>query len=138
MEHGTWIYPSSQGVLEKAGLDTIEAYIRKRRMTVPPFARRNKIFQDCCESAPMARNCSQNIWWDVVQKDEREENQKLWQRMIQQQDRERNFRRQQEQETWNRRQQEIWNRMVQQQQRETDFNQNRQQDVEINNNTIGQ
>ena len=60
---GTWTYPSSDGVLQRAGLETMEEYIRRRKTTVAQFAMENQIFQKCYESEPIARSYNQNIWW---------------------------------------------------------------------------
>lgn len=66
-EDGTWTYPPSDGVLQKAGLCSIEEYIRRRKATVAIFATGHKIFQDCCNSIPIAKNFTQKTWWEGVQ-----------------------------------------------------------------------
>ena len=65
-EDGTWTYPSSERVLEKAGLLPITEYIRRRQITVVPFAQSNQIFMDCNESVPIARNYNQKTWWNML------------------------------------------------------------------------
>ena len=46
-EDGTWLYPSSESVLVKAGIYEIEHYIQKRRDTVLEFVKERGIYQSC-------------------------------------------------------------------------------------------
>jgi exonuclease III len=61
----TWTCPSSEMVLEKAGLWTIQEYIRRRRATVKMYAASQPIFQRCRESSPLASNINQIVWWNL-------------------------------------------------------------------------
>ena len=49
-DDGTWTHPSSENVLEMAGLWTIQEYIKIRRNTVMKYARSRFIDQQCEES----------------------------------------------------------------------------------------
>ena len=62
-EDGTWIYPSSEGVLKEAGLDTIEEYIQKRRDTVEAFAQFRPLYEACKNSTPLRNHA---VWWKQV------------------------------------------------------------------------
>ena len=62
-EDGTWTYPSSESVLEMAGLRTIQEYIKSRRNTVMKYARSRLIYQQCEESKTLASNPNQAVWW---------------------------------------------------------------------------
>jgi hypothetical protein len=62
-EDGTWIHPSSEGVLEEAGLCTIEEYIQKRRDTVEAFAQFRPLYEACKNSTPLRNHA---VWWKQV------------------------------------------------------------------------
>ena len=59
-------YPENSGVLQRAGLCSVEECILKRKTTVAQFAMENKIFQNCYASVPIARNYNQNVWWKRI------------------------------------------------------------------------
>lgn len=61
----TWTCPSSEIVLEQAGLWTIQQYIKRRRNTVEPYARSRPIYQRCETSQPLASSPNQLVWWQL-------------------------------------------------------------------------
>ena len=60
---GNWICPSTEEVLEKAGLLTLEEYIRKRRDTVRSFVMHRPIYRACQRSA--VRYTKRTVWWKL-------------------------------------------------------------------------
>ena len=68
-QDGTWTHPSSVEVLEKAGLLTIQEYIRCRRATVMKYAQSKFIYRQCVASTPLARNPNQLVWWKLDERD---------------------------------------------------------------------
>ena len=63
---GTWEYPSSSGVLEEAGLKTIEEMIKSRKKNLIGFITRRKIYQQCAESKPLASDVNHPLWEGVI------------------------------------------------------------------------
>jgi hypothetical protein len=62
-EDGSWTYPSSENVLEMAGLWTIQEYIKSRRNTVMKYARSRFIYRQCENSKTLASYPNQAVWW---------------------------------------------------------------------------
>ena len=58
-----WIYPSSESVLEKAGLFEIEVYIQRRRDTVFTFVKNRNIYRECLELETDVDNSEYTYWW---------------------------------------------------------------------------
>jgi hypothetical protein len=75
-EDGTWIYPSSEGVLEEAGLCTIEEYIQKRRDTVEAFAKNRPLYEACKDSIPL-KSRNHAVWWKQVHFSQNDENENV-------------------------------------------------------------
>ena len=75
-EDGTWIHPSSDGVLEGAGLCTIEEYIQKRRDTVEAFAQFRPLYEACKNSTPL-RSRNHAVWWNQVHFSQNDENENV-------------------------------------------------------------
>ena len=61
-EDGEWICPSSDGVMEKAGVLTIEEYLQRRRDSILPYAETRKIYERCKSSERIG---SKLLWWEV-------------------------------------------------------------------------
>ena len=59
---GTWTCPPSADVLERAGLLTLDDYIRRRRDTVQEFTRFRPIYELCRTSAATG---NRTIWWKL-------------------------------------------------------------------------
>jgi hypothetical protein len=55
---GEWIYPSSEAVLEDAGLFEIEVYIQRRRDTVFKFVKNRKSIENVWNSRRMWKTVS--------------------------------------------------------------------------------
>ena len=60
---GEWILPSSEAVLEDAGLFEIEVYIQRRRDTVFTFVKNREIYQECLELETDVENSEYIYWW---------------------------------------------------------------------------
>jgi hypothetical protein len=58
-----WIYPSSESVLDEAGLFEIEVYIQRRRDTVFNFVKNREIYQECLELETDVENSEFTYWW---------------------------------------------------------------------------
>ena len=58
-----WNYPSSESVLEDAGLFEIEVYIQRRRDTVFTFVQNREIYKKCLELETDADNSEFTYWW---------------------------------------------------------------------------
>ena len=61
-EDGTWFHPPTDGVLEEAGLRTIDEYIRRRRDTVRNFVRFRPIYEVCRQSTAISNRA---VWWKL-------------------------------------------------------------------------
>jgi hypothetical protein len=75
-EDGTWIHPSSEGILKEAGLDSIEEYIQKRRGTVEVFAQFRPLYEACKNSTPL-RSRNHAVWWNQVHFSQNDENENV-------------------------------------------------------------
>ena len=65
LEDGTWVHPSTEAVLEEAGLYTIDEYIRRRRVSVRRFVRGRPIFEACRRSQLLDSNRKRVVWWEL-------------------------------------------------------------------------
>jgi len=63
LEDGTYYVPRTEDVLEKAGLFTIEHYIRLRRATVSNFVKERDIYNEC--KAQKSMN-NRTVWFLFV------------------------------------------------------------------------
>jgi hypothetical protein len=63
MERDGWIHPSSESVLEEAGLFEIDVYIQRRRDTVFNFGRNRDIYRECLELETDVENSEYTYWW---------------------------------------------------------------------------
>ena len=63
LEDGTYYVPSTEDVLEKAGLFTIEHYIRIRRATVSNFVKGREIYDECKAQSSMN---NRTVWWNLI------------------------------------------------------------------------
>ena len=59
---GSWMYPSSEKVLEEVGLHTIRDYIEVRRQTIAAYIVHRPIFELCVEES-RRRGTSPRLWW---------------------------------------------------------------------------
>ena len=62
-EDGSWHCPPTAGVLEEAGLETVEEYILRRRQTVRGFVRHRPMYQHCMLSAATGVTARRTVWW---------------------------------------------------------------------------
>ena len=63
LEDGTYYVPRTEDVLEKAGLFTIEHYIRLRRATVSNFVKEREIYNECKQQKSMN---NRTVWWNLM------------------------------------------------------------------------
>ena len=61
---GTWTYPSSEEVLEKAGLYTVSYYIEVRRQTILNFIVDRPIFHLCKDAVRLRGTSARQYWWE--------------------------------------------------------------------------
>ena len=61
-EDGTWHYPSTSDVLEAAGFETVDEYIKRRRDTVREHMRRRPIYDLCQQSTAVNHKA---VWWNI-------------------------------------------------------------------------
>jgi hypothetical protein len=57
-----WICPNSEEVLNKAGVLTIEEYIKRRREMIMTYTQNTSIYGKCKSSRKIASNL---LWWEV-------------------------------------------------------------------------
>ena len=60
-EDGTWVHPPTADVLEEAGLETIDEYIKRRRDTVRRFVMFRPIYDICRRSIAITNRA---VWWN--------------------------------------------------------------------------
>ena len=60
---GEWILPSSESVLEDAGLFEIEVYIQRHRDTVFTFIKNREIYRECLKLETDVENSEYIYWW---------------------------------------------------------------------------
>ena len=65
LEDGSWYCPPTVDVLEDAGLQTVEEYIRRRRQTVRSFTRHRPLYEACRRSKALATNINKAVWWKL-------------------------------------------------------------------------
>ena len=65
LEDGSWFYPSTDEVLESAGLETIDEYIRRRRETIGKYIENRPIFRKCIEMGSTQTWSSRIVWWKL-------------------------------------------------------------------------
>ena len=58
----TWVYPSSNDVLQEVGLQTMEAYITRRRQTIVAWVVDRPLYAACGEGV-RKRGSPQHLWW---------------------------------------------------------------------------
>ena len=63
---GNWHCPPSAEVLMEVKMQTIEAYIQRRKDTILRFARTRPIYQEALQSSPIQGNGRQLVWWNQV------------------------------------------------------------------------
>ena len=62
---GTWECPPTAEVLEDAGLESIDEYIRRRRATVRRYIRGQPIYEACVRSRAISTNVNKVLWWHL-------------------------------------------------------------------------
>ena len=62
---GTWTYPSSEEVLEKAGLYTVSYYIEVQRQTILNFIVACSIFHLCKDAVRLRGTSVRQYWWEL-------------------------------------------------------------------------
>ena len=60
---GTWFYPPTHEVLQEAGLETIDEYIKRRRHTVLEFVGPRPLY-DVCRRSPAFT--AKAVWWQLT------------------------------------------------------------------------
>jgi len=65
LEDGSWFCPPTVDILEDAGLQTINEYIRRRRQTVQSFTRHRPLYEACRRSTALATNTNKAVWWQL-------------------------------------------------------------------------
>ena len=64
-EDGTWDCPPTNEVLESAGLESVDEYIRRRRHTVRRYIRHRPIYEACRRSRALSSNVNKILWWKL-------------------------------------------------------------------------
>ena len=64
-DDGSWFCPPTADVLNRAGLETIDEYIRRRRETVRNFVRPRPLYQACIQSRALSTNVHRVVWWQL-------------------------------------------------------------------------
>jgi hypothetical protein len=64
-DDGVWHCPPTADVLNQAGLETIDEYIRRRRETVRGFVRPRPLYQLCIRSRALSTNVHKVVWWKL-------------------------------------------------------------------------
>jgi hypothetical protein len=68
--NGEWIYPSTEEVFQKAGLESIESYIQKRRLQVAKhLTPESKAITDIANSLDIDINMEKVCWWKPANPD---------------------------------------------------------------------
>ena len=62
---GTWNCPPTAEVLNDAGLESIDEYIRRRRATVREYIRGRPIYEACKRSRALSTNVNKILWWHL-------------------------------------------------------------------------
>ena len=62
---GTWTYPLSEEVLEKAGLYTVSYYIEVQRQTILNFIVACSIFHLCKDAVRLRGTSVRQYWWEL-------------------------------------------------------------------------
>ena len=64
-EDGTWDCPPTNEVLESAGLESVDEYIRRKRHTVRRYIRHRPIYEACKRSRALSSNVNKILWWKL-------------------------------------------------------------------------
>jgi hypothetical protein len=56
LRHGVWVYPDKGEAMKRAGLYSMESYVRKRQNTVAQYIATRPIYQLCCAAEPPPTN----------------------------------------------------------------------------------
>jgi len=65
-----WVYPPIDGVLEEAGLFSIEHYINVRRNTLIQSIATRPILELCRATAPLSGSSQRRMWWHQLEEPE--------------------------------------------------------------------
>ena len=65
LDDGSWYCPPTTEVLDQAGLQTIDEYIRRRRVTVRRFATERPLYRACVRSSALSTNVHKVVWWKL-------------------------------------------------------------------------
>ena len=60
---GSWFCPPTTGVLEEAGLETVDEYIKRRRDTVRNFVMFRPLYDICRQSTAITNRA---VWWKLI------------------------------------------------------------------------
>jgi hypothetical protein len=66
LEDGSWHCPTTQKLLQEAGLETVEEYISRRRQTIRGFVRHRPMYQHCMLSAAAGVSTRKTVWWRLL------------------------------------------------------------------------
>ena len=61
-EDGSWFHPPTDDVLEEAGLETVDTYIKRRRDTVRRFVVYRPLYRACLRSNAISAKA---VWWKL-------------------------------------------------------------------------
>ena len=59
---GTWVYPRSDDVLREVGLQTMEAYLKRRRQTIVAWVV-DRPLHAACKGGARKQGSPQHLWW---------------------------------------------------------------------------
>ena len=62
LEDGSWYHPPTDDVLEEAGLETVDTYIKRRRDTVRRFVLYRPLYRECRRSNAISPKA---VWWNI-------------------------------------------------------------------------
>ena len=62
LEDGSWYHPPTGDVLEEAGLETVDTYIKRRRDTVRRFVLYRPLYRECLRSNAISAKA---VWWKL-------------------------------------------------------------------------
>ena len=64
-DDGTWFCPPTADVLNQAGLESIDTYIKRRRDTVRSFVTPRPLYNACVRSRALSTNVHKVVWWKL-------------------------------------------------------------------------
>ena len=62
LKDGSWYHPPTDDVLEEAGFETVDTYIKRRRNTVRRFVIDRPLHRECLRSNAISTKA---VWWKL-------------------------------------------------------------------------